>query len=173
MDISHVTIDALELLRDAGYATQLAREGELGRARELLAEVDAMYRGDAFDDEPYEEWADALREEVRATWLRALHEFAELSHRTGEAEQAATTLVRLLATDPYDESAHGLLVRVLVGAGRHGEARRAFDRWAQAMRSIDAPIPDEQVLRVSAAAGPGVVHLDRSRSTRLRPVDSA
>ena len=147
LDLSHVTVDALDLLRDAAHAEQLARAGEVVRARELLAEVDAAYHGDPFDEEPYEEWANALREETRAVWMRALRTSAELSRRAGEYDQAITTLVRLLAADPLDESAHRLLVGVLVEASRHGEARRAFARWTEAMRSIDAPAPDGSVLR--------------------------
>jgi DNA-binding SARP family transcriptional activator len=148
----HVSVDAEELLRDAAHAVQQARAGRLEQAREQLAEVDAMYVGDAFDDEPYEEWADALREEARAGWLRSVRLAAELARRAGDEDQAVGGLVRLLAADPLDESAYRLLVRVLVAAGRHGEARRTFDRWTAAMRSIDAPVPNPAVLRASAAA---------------------
>ncbi len=147
LDLSHATVDAIDLLRDTAHADQLARSGEEARARVLLAEVDAGYPGDAFDEEPYEAWANALREETRAVWMRALRTAAELARRAGEHDQAITTLVRLLAADPLDESAHRLLVGVLVEAGRHGEARRAFDRWGRAMRSIDAPGPPDSVLR--------------------------
>ncbi|WP_173154181.1 tetratricopeptide repeat protein [Phytohabitans suffuscus] len=151
-DVGRVALDVEDLLRDATHGLCLAREGHTGRAREILAEVDAAYRGDAFDDEPYEEWADGLREEARAVWLRALRELAELCRRAGDLDQAATTLVRLLVADPYDEPAHRALVEVLRVAGRHGEAQRAFERWAGAMRSIDAPVPAATVLRRRPAA---------------------
>jgi DNA-binding SARP family transcriptional activator len=58
--------------------------------------------------------------------------------------------VRLLVADPYDEQVHRMLVRTLARAGRHGEARRSFDRWVAAMRVIDAPLPDPAVLRPDA-----------------------
>jgi DNA-binding SARP family transcriptional activator/Tfp pilus assembly protein PilF len=148
----HVGVDAEELLRDAAHAVQQARAGQVDQARELLAEVDAAYVGDAFDDEPYEEWADALREEARAVWLRSVRLAAELARRAGDEDQAVGGLVRLLAADPLDESAYRLLVAVLVTAGRHGEARRTFDRWTAAMRSIDAPPPNPAVLRAGSAA---------------------
>ncbi|CCH18702.1 BTAD domain-containing putative transcriptional regulator [Micromonospora lupini] len=147
LDLTRVSVDAETLLADAPRAERLARDGDPGRAREMLAEVDATYRGDAFADEPYEDWADGLREQARAVWLRALRDLARLYRRDGAADRAATTLVRLLDADPYDEWAHRTLVEALVGAGRHGEARRAFDRWAGAMRAIDAPPPEPAVLR--------------------------
>jgi DNA-binding SARP family transcriptional activator len=147
LDVSRVTVDVEDLLRDTAHGMQLAREGDPAQAREILAEVDAAYRGNAFDDEPYEDWADGLREQARSVWLRALRELADLGRSARDPEQAVTCLVRLLAADPFDESAHHALVRVLVEAGRYGEARRTFDRWAAAMRSIDAPPPDPGVLR--------------------------
>ncbi len=173
LDASHVRVDAVDLLRDAAHASRLAREGQEQRARELLEEVDAMYRGDAFDEEPYEEWADAFREEVRAARLSTLREAAQLSSRAGEHDHAVASLVRLLAADPYDEPAYALLVATLIGAGRHGEARRAFDRWTQAMLSIDAPPPDERVLRASPVPRDDVVDLTRPEMRRSRPAGSA
>jgi DNA-binding SARP family transcriptional activator len=151
LDLTRVTVDAEDLLTDVAHAVRLAGDGDLDRARELLADVDAAYRGDAFDDEPYADWADGLREQVRAAWLRGVRELAQLCARAGDPDQAAVHLVRLLAADPYDEPAHGALVGSLVRAGRHGEARRAFDRWARAMRSIDAPGPDPVLLRGTRA----------------------
>ena len=56
-------------------------------------------------------------------------------------------LVRLLAADAYDESAHRALVEVLIRARRYGEGRRAFGRWVEAMHEIDAPAPGPEVLR--------------------------
>jgi DNA-binding SARP family transcriptional activator len=150
LNLSRVTVDVEDLLRDAAHGVRLARDGDPARARDLLTDVDTAYRGDAFDDEPYEDWADGLREQARAGWLRALRELAAVCRRTGDLDHAASCLVRLLAADGYDEAAHRTLVEVMVAAGRHGEARRAFDRWTAAMRSIEVPDPDRAVLHRGA-----------------------
>jgi DNA-binding SARP family transcriptional activator len=71
---------------------------------------------------------------------------ATLLSRAGRGTEAVGILVRLLAVDPYDEQVHRRLVTGLVRAGRHGEARRAFDRWCLAMSQIDAPPPDRRVV---------------------------
>jgi DNA-binding SARP family transcriptional activator len=150
LDTERVTVDAEELARDSDLAAQLLQEGQPGRAREVLREVCDRYHGDAFDDEPYEDWAGGLREEIRAARLRALRQLAMLSVDAGDLDQAVTVLVRLRVADPFDESVHRLLVTSLVDAGRHGEARRAFEQWEQAMRSIDVPTPDRGLLRTGA-----------------------
>jgi DNA-binding SARP family transcriptional activator len=153
LDLRHVTLDADTLIRDAEVAAALMDSGEPDRAAEILADINARYRGEAFEDEPGEEWADGVREEVRAAWQRSVRRLAALSRRAGRIGDAQTLLVRLLVADPYDEKIHLLLVKSLLSAGRHGEARRAFDRWSTAMRDIGAPPPDPGVLG-SRPAGP-------------------
>jgi DNA-binding SARP family transcriptional activator len=170
LDISHVSVDVEHLLQDATHAANLLRSGDNERAHEILTEVDARYRGDAFEDEPYEEWADGLREEARAAWLRSLRHLADLRSASGEHQEASSLLVRMLVTDPYDEPAHRALVDVLVRAGRHGEARRAFDRWVGSMRSIDAPLPDPGVLRPRGAISASA---SRTPTTRTRTAATA
>lgn len=147
LNLRHVCVDAEDLLADSAHAAALLRSGQRQRAADLLAEVDGAYRGDAFEDEPYADWAVGLREDVRAAWLRALRHLADARAAGGQAEDAVVLLTRLLTADPYDEAAHGALVDLLVRAGRHGEARRAFRRWTQAMRAIAVPPPDEALLR--------------------------
>ncbi len=149
LDLRHVAVDAENLLRDAEHAAELMEAGEVARAAEILASVDEQFRGEAFEEDLYEEWADPLREEVRAAWLRSLRRLATLRARQDRVEDAQGLLVRLLAVDPYDEQVHAMLVGTLSRNGRHGEARRAFERWVEAMRAIEAPPPDARVLRAS------------------------
>ncbi len=146
LDLRHVALDADLLLHDADLAAQLMDAGDLDRAREILTDIDRRYRGPAFEDDPFEEWADGFREQVRASWARSMRRLASLHSRAGRHSDAQTLLVRLLAEDPYDALVHQLLVRNLVRGGRHGEARRAFTRWRQAMASIDAPEPSGDIL---------------------------
>lgn len=146
LEPTYVTVDAKTLVRDAKVAAELMEAGETDRAQEILSDVDDRYRGDAFDDEPAEEWADGVREEVRAAWQQSVRRLAALARRAGRPGEAQSLLVRLLVADPYDDNIHALLVRSLVSAGRRGEARRAFDRWRAAMREIGAPQPDPVVL---------------------------
>ncbi|GAA4352217.1 tetratricopeptide repeat protein [Angustibacter luteus] len=156
LDLAHVALDADALVHDADAAAALMDAGERERAREILTDVDGRYRGGALEDELGEEWADGFREEVRAAWLRSLRRLAWLHAGQGRPADAQVLLVRLLDADPYDTNVHRLLVTTLVRGGRHGEARRAFARWAEAMDAVDAPPPDDAVLG-SSGLGSGVL----------------
>jgi DNA-binding SARP family transcriptional activator len=141
LDLRHVEVDADRLLVHAAQARDLLQGGQAESALELLGDLTAG-RGEVLGDEPDAAWADPLREEVRAATLGAVRHLARVRARQGDHDEASALLTRLLAADPYDEPAHRALVRTLVRAGRHGEARRAFARWAGAMREIDVPPPD-------------------------------
>lgn len=127
--VEHVRIDVEEFLESA----------EAGR----LAEAEARYGGEFLAEDPYEDWAVALREEARSAYLavarRLAHEAA-----SDDPDRAIRHLLRILGQDPYDEHAHLFLVAVLAGNRRHGEARRAYRAYSQRMEEIDvepAPFP--------------------------------
>ena len=150
--LGNATLDLLDFLDDAVEAGRLADDGEEEAARQLLADLLAGYRGEAFEEDPYETWAADVRDHVRATWVQSLRLAARLAGRAGDIDAAVTCLVRLLAADAYDEPAHRMLLAVLVRAGRHGEARRAFDRWTRSMADVGAEPPDPGLLEPAPPA---------------------
>lgn len=163
LDLRRISFDADELLDDAEHGAALLAAGQTDAAKTVLTAVDARYHGEAFEDEQagdwahegwaQEDWSQALREETRAAWLRSLRHLATVATKEGRSNDASATLTRLLGVDPYDERVHRGLVRNLVRAGRHGEARRAFARWAEAMASVDAPAPDPAELHPRSRGG--------------------
>jgi DNA-binding SARP family transcriptional activator len=90
--------------------------------------------------DPYSDWTSTLREQARAAHLRALRALARLARRGGDVDEAVARLLELLDLDPYDEAAHVDTIAVLTAAGRHGEARRARERYADAMRALGIAI---------------------------------
>lgn len=142
LDLRRVSIDADDMLTDAEQGAALLAAGETEAGARLLAAVDEHYGGEAFAEDTDVEWAGVVREETRAAWLRSLRHLATVATQQSRSNDASAILIRLLGVDPYDERVHRGLVRNLVRAGRHGEARRAFERWCEAMREVDAPAPD-------------------------------
>jgi DNA-binding SARP family transcriptional activator len=157
LDLGQVRVDVEDFLGDVAHAGRLRASGAAAQARELLAAADRSYVGDPFADDPYADWAVPIREEARATYLRALRLLAALARDGGDTDLAAAYLRRLLEADPYDEAAHRALVAALVDGGRHGEARRSFARYAEAMAGIGVDPPDDGILsrsRPLAMTGP-------------------
>lgn len=155
LDPRQLRVDVYDFLADVAHAMRLREQGAAAEAHAILTGAVRSYGGDPFEDDPYAEWCGPLREEARAAYLRAVRALARWSRDAGDAEQAVCHLLRLLDLDQYDEQAHREMVETLVADGRHGEARRAYQRYAAAMREIAVPEPDPAILLPrSPRAGP-------------------
>jgi DNA-binding SARP family transcriptional activator len=151
MDVTRVEVDVERFLADVAHARRLRERGAVDQLRVLLAAAVQTYRGDAFEGEPYDDWSGPLRDEARAAQASALRLLAQAGQQVGDHDASIGYLLRLLAVDPYDEAAHRALVQTLVGAGRHGEAARAFTTYSNAMREIGVRPPDPSILSGRAA----------------------
>ena len=125
------------------------------------------YLGDALEDEPGQEWAEGLREEVRAAWLRALRRLATLRSREGRLDDAQGLFVRLLVADPYDEQVHRMLVRTL--GARRPPRRGAPELSGGGGNAGDRrPAPDPAVLRPERAGSPNGAGGRGARDSRVQ-----
>jgi DNA-binding SARP family transcriptional activator len=114
---------------------------------DALRAAEAAYSGDFCEEDRYADWAGPLREEARASYVSVARALTQRHVTDGEHETAIRYLLRLLASEPYDERAHLALVRELDAAGRHGDARRMYRTYAARMAELDleqAPYPDQR-----------------------------
>jgi ATP/maltotriose-dependent transcriptional regulator MalT/DNA-binding SARP family transcriptional activator len=130
-----VDVDVERFLADAGRALELHAAGA-SRVRRELEAAETAYVGDFLEEELYEDWAAPLREEARSVYLAVAAALAELAEDAGEGDAAVRYRMRMLERDPFDERAHLGVVRTLTATGRHGEARRAYRRYAARMDEI-------------------------------------
>lgn len=137
-------VDVERFLADVAAGREAFRSGREEEGARLLERAEAAYLGDLLEEDPYEDWAVALREEARNAYLTAAHTLAEQAERAHDPEHAATLFLRILERDPYDEPAHLGVVRLMADLGRHGEAHRLYRRYCGRMAEIDveaAPFP--------------------------------
>jgi ATP/maltotriose-dependent transcriptional regulator MalT/DNA-binding SARP family transcriptional activator len=144
LDLDHLSIDVEEFLARASEGSALRREGREREGLALVAEAEELYAGDFLEEDPYEDWAVALREEARATYIAVVRTLANAAFADGDFDGAVRYHLRLLERDPFDEDAHLGLVSTLEGAGRHGEARRCYRTYVARMGELgveSAPFP--------------------------------
>ncbi|MFI7636099.1 tetratricopeptide repeat protein [Nonomuraea sp. NPDC049400] len=136
------SIQLVGLRTDVEEFLSAAAEALASQDEDLLVAAEARYTGDVCEDSPYAEWLEPLREEARAVHQALLRELASLAEEADDPDRAVRYLLRLLERDAYDEAAHLDLVRTLTRARRHGEARRRYRLYAEAMRELDVePAP--------------------------------
>jgi DNA-binding SARP family transcriptional activator len=127
-----IDADAFEAIVAEGLA--VAAEDD-DRARDLLREGVAMYRGEFLADEPYAEWALAERDRLRDLAARALRLLAEIETRQGDLAGATATLIRLTELEPFDIDVHRELFELLLRRGRRSETLRRYETLRRRMLS--------------------------------------
>jgi DNA-binding SARP family transcriptional activator len=137
IETGHVEIDVERFLSSAEAALRDHRRAPGERSATMLAAVESSYTGDVLEDDPYVDWYVPAREEARAVYLNVTRELAAHHLGSGERDDAIRLLLRILEREPYDEPAHLDLVRALSGVGRHGDARRRYQQYADRMRELD------------------------------------
>jgi DNA-binding SARP family transcriptional activator len=145
LDPTAVSIDVVEFEQIARDALDAARSGSPD-AVPLLQAAAALHPAPFLADEAPDDWAADVRDELLRLAVEVQRTLAGHLVEAGETEQAVGWLMAILAEDPYDEPTHLDLVRVLAGARRHGEARRAHRSYAARMAELEIePTPYDDV----------------------------
>jgi DNA-binding SARP family transcriptional activator len=138
IDLDAVLVDVDVFLYEAETGLSLRSDGRTGDAEEWLAQAESTYAGDVLEEDPYSEWAIALREEARAMYVSVAHALARDASEAGRNEDALRYFLRVLSRDSYDEGAHLGLASTLERLGRRGEARRSYRAYVARMEEIGA-----------------------------------
>jgi DNA-binding SARP family transcriptional activator len=128
-----IDADAFEQLVTQGCAA--AADEDLDRARDLIRDGVAMYRGDFLADEPYSEWALAERDRLRDLAARGLRILSSIETQQGDLAGATATLIRLTDLEPFDIDVHRELFALLLRRGRRSETLRRYETLRRRMLS--------------------------------------
>jgi ATP/maltotriose-dependent transcriptional regulator MalT/DNA-binding SARP family transcriptional activator len=137
LDLDDVAVDADQFLVEASRADELLRQGEREQGLAVLRRAESRYAGEPFEEQPYAEWAQPLREETRAVYLTIGQLLAAAAAESGDHDSAVRQYLRLLECDDYHEPAHLGLVAALAGAGRHGTAHRRYRYYVSKMGELE------------------------------------
>jgi DNA-binding SARP family transcriptional activator/tetratricopeptide (TPR) repeat protein len=132
-----LSIDLDDFVDDARAGLDALAAGRLADAEAVLSSAEARYVGDLLPEDAFADWAIRAREEARGLYLQVARSVADIASRRGDEGAAAPYLMRAIAVDPYDEPANLELVRSLRATRRHGEARRAYERYVARMLELE------------------------------------
>jgi ATP/maltotriose-dependent transcriptional regulator MalT/DNA-binding SARP family transcriptional activator len=121
-------VEAFEKLLDQAEATNA-----LGQASEFLEEALSLYRGEYLQG-VYADWCSIERERLRERYLTALEALARMHANRGSLQRAIEEYQRLVARDPYRESAHRELMRCHYRLGDRFAAIKQYQFCAQILR---------------------------------------
>ena len=140
------------------------------RAHELLS------AGTAVGDEPYADWADPAREQVRELLRRVRLAAAEAALATGNPRLAARYAEAAMAADPLDEAAHRWYMSASVAAGEQAKALAAYEalrqRLGRELGADPAPQTRELHLAILREQDPGLAAADAGAAGAARRAGS-
>lgn len=151
LDLSEMDIDLLRFRRALASARRL-RGAEEAMSAELERAV-AEYRGDLFEDDPFEDWCAMERAELREQYLAALRELAASYVARGAHERAVDVLRAALKTDPLREDMHRALVEALLALERRSDALAQFETCVRVLRAELGLDPVPETLRLGRVLG--------------------
>src|SRR5581483_3554575 len=118
---ARIQVDVDNFLTQATAALDADRVKASDATARLTAAIVA-HTGDFLEGDPYQEWAEALAEEVRATYISLLRALVVRLREAGDTDAVVRYTLRLLDQDRYDETAYLTLIKAQAAAGHLGEA---------------------------------------------------
>jgi DNA-binding SARP family transcriptional activator len=143
-----LTVDAEELEDLAAEGARLRRAGDLEAAARAYREAAALYAGDLFEDDPYEEWLSGRRRYLRETFLTVLGELADCESALGDPSAAIAVCRQALLVEPEREDVHRRLMAAYARVGQRAQALRQYVVCADALRRrlLAEPSPETVAL---------------------------
>ncbi len=108
--------------------------------------VIASYVGEFLPDDVYEDWTARTRDEARAKFVAATRSAAQHAQDRLAFAEVAEHARSLISLDRYAEDAHRMLVNALRASGDVGEARRAHERWSEAMAELGVRVESFEIV---------------------------
>ncbi len=137
LDVDIWTFDAL-----IDSAASAEADGVPSMAIAPLTQAVDMYRGDLLIDTTYDDWVGFDRDRLRSRFIAAAVRSGELLLAQGDVDGAGRMASRALASEPWAEAGHRLLISSYIQRGDRAAALRALNRCREEMAEIGGPVDE-------------------------------
>ncbi len=134
-----VDVDRFEALADEAERLEAAGTPSLSIAP--YREAASTYGGDLLPDS-YDDWVVFARDRLRSRYVRVSVRCAELLVATGRPAEALDVVAPVLATEPWAESAHRVLISAYLELDDVAAARRALATCRSVLDDVGGPADD-------------------------------
>lgn len=139
----HIWIDAEEFTQQIRAGQRLMLRGELEQAIYADRAAEALYQGEFFEEDRYEDWILPLRQSLQDEYLTLLDRLSR-HYLKQEAYDACILMCgKLLTIDSCRENAHRRLMRCYSRQGHHHMALRQYQLCVEALQRELEVAPDE------------------------------
>ena len=146
-----VTLDLDDARESLAAARSCLAEGSAASAAERAARASSL-AALPFRPNHEGEWVDGIRRELASINARALELETRAHAEAGDLAAASTSAERLVQTDPFNETAHQLRIRILGQAGDRSGAIRAFEHCRAVLAAELGVAPSDETTAAYRAA---------------------
>jgi DNA-binding SARP family transcriptional activator len=139
-----LTVDAEEFEAAAAQGDRLRRDADVEGAAREYRRAAALYAGDLFEDDPYEDWMAVRRGYLRETHLTVLGDLADCEAALGDPSAAIALFRQALLIDPEREDVHRRLMVAYARVGQRAQALRQYQTCADALRRRLRAVPSAE-----------------------------
>jgi DNA-binding SARP family transcriptional activator len=127
----------------ASWGRTYTAQGDLAKALEVYEEGLALYRGDFLEENVYDDWARAVRSEIRELHLQVLENCASCHLGRGQTSQALTRFRQLLAHEPFREDIHRTIIELYLRLENRNAALEQYRQFREILSELDIEPPQE------------------------------
>lgn len=135
-------------LRQNGLHT-LAQSPSHAAIAHLYRAID-LYRGDLLEGW-YDDWVEEARDQLRQRYRHAVNQLMIFNKAQANYQEALNLALALTRIDPFDETMHCEVMRLLVSLDRSHEALRHFDTYRRMLEREMGIEPDETTFALAQA----------------------
>lgn len=137
---THLEIDAERFETLATIGAGHENRGHAEMARSVYREAAVLYRGDYFEDDPFEDWVLLRRQHLRDLYLNLLVKLASLAYEIGDDEACIRHCYEIVHQDDCSEDAYRLLMLMHFRRGNRARALRWYALCEQILeRELGVP----------------------------------
>lgn len=140
-------VDANRFMTDAERGRDLVRDDPVAAA-EILNQALELWRGAAYEDFAYYDFARAEIDRLDEARLQAFEDLSDARLRSGLHREVIGDLEELVRDHPLRERPIGLLMVALYRSGRHAEALRVFQRYRRTLGEELGIEPSPELCRI-------------------------
>lgn len=126
------------VILDVDYFKQLQKKASLTAKKEekiaLYKEMETLYKGDFLPEQPYSDWAIAIREECKEMVVEHLCELIKLLIEEKEYKLAKYYQGKAIKIDPFNETCVLLKMKILTEEERYIDALKIFDSFEKNLK---------------------------------------
>lgn len=146
-----IWLDVEEFKQHLNLAREAEQKDRLSAMIAAYQTAEALYQGELFEEDRYEEWLMSERQSLQDDYLRLLEKLSNYYYDNQEYNACITLCQKMLGVEPYLESVHRHLMRAYARQNHHFLALRQYYRCAEVLMEELDIVPDASTTQLYEA----------------------